>query len=68
MSTFPHCITDWGHRLVGKLEAGGVGFSSNFAVLVKLSSFSEPQQPCLLNEDTVTGLLERSNVIKYVKS
>lgn len=65
--TLSKYITAWDHRPVGNLEAGDAGFSSNSAALAKSSSFSEPQQPHLLNEDTVTGLLERSNVIKCVK-
>lgn len=63
MTTLSQYIIEWDHRPVGKLEAGDVGFSSNSAVLAKSSSFSEPQQPQLLNEDTVAGLLERPNVI-----
>lgn len=67
MNPFYKYIIEGDHTLVGKLEAGDVSFSSNSAALAKSASFSKAQQPHLLNEDTVTGVLEGSNVIKCVK-
>lgn len=66
-TTLSKYITKWDLRLVRKLEAGDVGFSSNSAALAHLTSISEPPQPPLLKEDALPGLPGGSNVVEYMK-